>query len=454
MTEFQRAALAVVLVLAWVGWCLWLWWCAHRQQRGSVAPTAGEAATLVAYASQSGTAEALAQKRAEQLRERGDSGRVHLLPLNRVSRETLLAAREALFVVSTYGEGEAPDNGAGFARRYLSGAVHPPLDLSHLDYSVVALGDRAYATFCAFGQALYDGLAALGARARTPLLKVDRQMDDRGVRGVSVDSPLPEWLGGTTKQKDSPGRWQLLERCHLNPGSPGAPLYLISLRPEGNAPHWRAGDVFELRPQGAGWVREYSVASSHAEGLLKLIVRQQFREDGSLGLGSGWLTERCGEGERFNGKIRSNAACHTPDHRRPLLLIGTGSGLAGLRAQLAERASVENPGAAWLIYGERCEKSDRPLAAELENWLQRGVLKHCDRVFSRSARGMRGRYVQELLKGRAEDLIAFLKKGADIYVCGSKSGMGQGVHIALQEILGHEEVENLLETERYRRDLY
>lgn len=38
-------------------------------------------------------------------------------------------------------------------------------------------------------------------------------------------------------------------------------------------------------------MREYSIASIAADGVLELIVRQEQHSDGSLGIGSGWLTE-------------------------------------------------------------------------------------------------------------------------------------------------------------------
>ena len=50
-------------------------------------------------------------------------------------------------MVSTYGEGEAPDNGAHFARQLQATEIR----LDHLEYAVLALGDRRYRHFCGFG---------------------------------------------------------------------------------------------------------------------------------------------------------------------------------------------------------------------------------------------------------------------------------------------------------------
>ncbi|MCW8125692.1 sulfite reductase flavoprotein subunit alpha [Microbulbifer halophilus] len=496
MTEFQRTALAAAAVIAWLGWCLWLYW------RGRRADAAGSAdgVALVAYASQGGTAETLARKRARGLETQGE---VQLLPLNRVSRETLLSTRRALFVVSTYGDGEAPDNGQRFARSYLNGAAGQSLDLSHLSYSVVALGDRTYANFCAFGQAVYEGLAAMGARALEPLVRIDSGAPEP----IRNSAPAPAPVSGNAGTQATEIHWQLTDRQRLNAGSPGDPLYRLVLRACGPSPAWRAGDVLVVRPRrarqqvdrwlerqgldGSTWARvgdrtrplaewlserqlpgrveepgallrgefadwpllpqrEYSVASRPEEGRLILLVRRQLDGQGHPGLGSGWLTRHCPSGDFVIGHIRTNTNCHTPDHRRPILLVGAGSGLAGLRAQLAERALCGNPGKAWLLYGERCPDSDRHLADEIAAWRESGMLARCDRVFSRDGGG----YVQHLLEREAEELISFISRGADIYVCGSKNGMGEGVHAALQRILGSAEVQSMLDSGRYRRDLY
>lgn len=513
MTENQRIVIALVCTLAWLVWVFFLiarhrraLHCARRQQQ-----TQATGAVLIAYASQSGTAAALARQSAEHLRP---SHPVTVLPLSQVSSQTLLAANTALFVVSTYGEGEAPDNGQRFARNYLNGDV-TALDLSHLSYSVIALGDSTYARFCAFGQLLFDGMAKLGAKALEPLHKIDSAGGAAGGIGSSIASAMPAWFNGRLTAKNNEVSkpiiwWRLAERRLLNPGSPGAPLFELTLRAVNDWPRWRAGDVFVLQPRqprevvtqwlaqqeldanewiavdGRGqtlqaWLRdrilptaefdrqkllrgdfsdfpllparEYSVASSCEEKVLRLIVRQQSNARGQLGLGSGWLTEYCEAGELFAGSLRENSNCHTPDHSRPLLLIGAGSGLAGLRAQLAERTAQANSGPVWMIFGERCPDADRPLAGEVGTWLHQGTLSRCDRIFSRGEQS-EFRYVQEFLAAQGAELRSFVSRGADIYVCGNRTGMGEGVHRVFIELLGEREVEGLLDSGRYRRDLY
>ncbi|EXV59520.1 hypothetical protein, partial [Acinetobacter baumannii] len=48
----------------------------------------------------------------------------------------------------------------------------------------------------------------------------------------------------------------------------------------------------------------------------------------------------------------------------------------------------------------------------------------------------------------------WIERGAVLYVCGSIDGMASGVDQALIHILGEEQVDELRQQGRYRRDVY
>ncbi|MGQ7959587.1 PepSY domain-containing protein [Pseudomonas sp. SP16.1] len=414
---------------------------AVRAARGELRASAGEP-WLIGFASQSGFAEQLAWQTAGQLQAAGLP--VQVQPLAKLDEQGLRQARRALFVVSTFGNGEAPDSARGFERKLLGSA----LDLPQLSYAVLALGDRQYQQFCGFAHRLHDWLGRQGARTLFAPLEVD---DGEEGAIATWRQRLAELTGARTTLDSGFAEWTLCGRQLLNPGSQGGPTFLLRLRPE-QASDWQAGDILEVLPDNdpARPARDYSIASVPADGVLELIVRQERHVDGSLGLGSGWLTERLPAGGRMLARVRRNSAFHAPDDDRPLLLIGNGTGLAGLRSLLKARIAAGRR-RNWLIFGERNAACDFHCGAELKAWRAEGWLERLEPVFSRDQTARR--YVQDALR-EALELDAWLADGAAIYVCGSLQGMAAGVDQVLRERLGDEALQRLREEGRYRRDVY
>ncbi|PVZ12378.1 MULTISPECIES: sulfite reductase flavoprotein subunit alpha [unclassified Pseudomonas] len=401
---------------------------------------------LIGFASQSGQAEQLAWQAAAQLQAGGIGAKVRAL--GTISESDLKATDRALFVVSTFGDGEAPDSARLFERQMA--ALHWPLP--HLRYGLLALGDRNYTQFCGFARSLDAWLSAQGATPLFERIEVDNH----------APAALAQWAGQVAAQAGGaavlahPERfspWTLAERRLLNPGSAGAPVYHLRLVPEGLA-SWSAGDIAEILPgpgADAAQAREYSIASLPADGGVELLVRQHRHADGSLGLGSGWLTEHAALGGTVQLHLRRNSAFHAPDDDRPLILIGNGTGLAGLRSLLRQR-EVQGHARNWLLFGERNRAHDLLLGHELEGWLARGHLQRLDLAFSRDQ--AEKVYVQSRLREAAEPLLRWLAEGAALYVCGSLQGMADGVDRTLRELLGEAAVQHLIEQGRYRRDVY
>ncbi len=175
------------------------------------------------------------------------------------------------------------------------------------------------------------------------------------------------------------------------------------------------------------------------------------RPDGTPGLASGWLTRGLAPGAEVGMRIHTNRSFHGPAPQTPLILIGNGTGLAGLRAHWKARAGAAHAGA-WLMFGERTSAHDAFLDSELRAALAAGVLTRLDRVFSRDPGD--GRYVQDLITQNTDELAAWVDRGAAILVCGSLEGMSKGVHEALETALGAETLLSLTGSGRYRRDVY
>jgi sulfite reductase (NADPH) flavoprotein alpha-component len=436
---------ALALVAAWGGLC------AAMLRRATPAVPDGDADWLVVYASQTGNAEYLARQTAATLATGGLSARA--LSIEDLDAGTLAGSTRALFIASTYGEGDSPDAAARFAGVTMAGGA----DLSQLHYAVLALGDSSYTHFCGFGRALDGWLTARGATPLFARIDVDRG-NAEAIAGwqhqlshLAGTSDLPDW------EAPAYGQWRILERTLLNEGSAGAPLYRIALTPaEGALPDWEAGDLVQIRaPRDPDLPREYSIASVPGEGRIELLVRLQRKDDtrdGSLGAASGWLCLEASGSDTIALRIREHARFRLGENAaRPLILIGNGTGLAGLRALLKARIDAgrfDN----WLVFGERNAQVDFLCRDELERWRDAGQLARLDTAFSRD--GSAARYVQHVLAEQADRVRAWIARGAAVYVCGSLQGMASGVHEALAAALGADALDELAAQGRYRRDVY
>jgi len=443
-TEPLRLGGALLLSGSWLALCLNMW----RTHRTSASADAAAADWLVVHASQTGSAEHLAKRSAQLLATGGLAARA--VCMSALDRERLAASPRILFVASTYGEGDAPDTAARFAGRLMAAGV----DLSHLHYAVLALGDKSYANYCGFGRALDAWLAQQGATRLFDRIDVDRGDAhalaewQHHVGRLAGTSDAPDW--------DAPayGEWRIVARTLENPGSAGAPLYRIALRPAAGAlPAWEAGDLAQVSPPAdPDHPREYSIASVPEEDRLELLVRLQRREDGSPGAASGWLCAEAANSDVVRLRLRSHERFRLGDNAaRPLVAIGNGSGLAGLRGLLKTRIAAGRHDN-WLLFGERNAAHDFLLREELEAWREGGQLAHLDLAFSRDQEERR--YVQDVLRAQADRLREWVGRGAAIYVCGSLQGMAGGVHEALGAILGAPQLDALAAEGRYRRDVY
>ena len=416
---------------------------AERAQASADGASKHSTPLLIAYASQTGYAEQIAKQTAQALQAANIPSRVRSLA--ELSVEELSATERALFVVSTYGEGDPPDTGLPFVNSVMS---HSPA-LSRLAYGVLALGDRTYRNFCGFGKTLDGWLRRQCAVPMFDLVEVDNADEaallhwQRHVGALGGNTETPVW----TRNE----RWQIANRKLLNPGSAGHPCFHIELKPvEGARMRWSAGDIAVLTPPGTN-AREYSIASMPSEGSLHILVRQSRRADGTLGVASGWLTEAATIGREVPLRIRVNSNFHSPGDARPIILIGNGTGLAGLRSHLKAREDVRGA-RNWLIFGERNAAHDSFYEQDLDRWRASGVLTRVDFAFSRDQEERV--YVQHLIGRFEKEIRDWVAQGAVIYVCGSAAGMAAAVDGALAAVLGRDVLDVLMAGRRYRRDVY
>jgi sulfite reductase (NADPH) flavoprotein alpha-component len=461
---------------------------------------------LVAFASQTGAAERIAWLTANALAGQAKIN-VRVMALGGLTAAELAQAGTLLVVTSTYGAGEAPDTAQAFVRKQM--ALAP--DFKGLDYAVLALGDRKYdATFCGFGRALDRWLAKGKAKRLFEIVCVNGDDDDAAMGQWATQlNQMGAATSAAALMPGAPRDWILAERRLLNAGSPGGETWHVALTPKDAATTWTAGDIAEVWPRNAQgavdaflerhklngelsfkwhghwtflrdiiahsrlpndhevegvaleWLvqrlegfapREYSIAS--LPGRMELLVRKAVKDDGSIGLGSGWLTRVAEVGGVVKLRLRPNPNFQPPGAKEngeaPMILIGAGTGMAGLRAHLLHRQQ-KKIGGAWLLFGERSAAHDLYYADDIRAWQADGTLEKTHLVFSRDSGPKR--YVQHLVTEQGAEICAWLDRGAALMVCGGLA-MAAGVQDALVAICGQEKLDQMTQAGLYRRDIY
>ncbi|MBO3273779.1 bifunctional nitrate reductase/sulfite reductase flavoprotein subunit alpha [Pseudomonas schmalbachii] len=207
---------------------------------------AGKPVTLL-WASQTGNAEALAERFAARLGEAGLA--VELSSMADYPPAKLNSVDKLLLLSSTFGDGDAPDNGQGFWN-----TLQQQSDLKGLNYAVLALGDPNYDQFCQHGRNLDRRLAELGANALLPRVECDTDYQERADAWLGELLPLLKPTEAVPQEKpaigkDSPHAAKLVANQLLNgPGSAKETrLFAFDLRDSGLT--YEAGDALGVWPR-------------------------------------------------------------------------------------------------------------------------------------------------------------------------------------------------------------
>ncbi|WP_144487878.1 assimilatory sulfite reductase (NADPH) flavoprotein subunit [Bacillus subtilis] len=222
------------------------------------APAVSKEVTVL-YGSQTGNAQGLAENAGKQLEQSGFQ--VTVSSMSDFKPNQLKKVTNLLIVVSTYGEGEPPDNALSF-HEFLHGRRAPKLE--DLRFSVLALGDSSYEFFCQTGKEFDQRLEELGGKRISP--RVDCDLD--------YDEPAAEWLEGVLKglneagggsaapapaaasqtgessySRTNPFRAEVLENLNLNGRGSNKETRHVELSLEGSGLTYEPGDSLGVYPE-------------------------------------------------------------------------------------------------------------------------------------------------------------------------------------------------------------
>lgn len=423
-----------------------IWWQTRSQTpqiTGNV-PMA-QADVLIFVASEGGSTWGFAQTLQDALRKCGH--RVHTSALENF--QTTAATRQVWVLAATYGVGQAPAHASG-ALELIS-----KLKSNKVPVSVLGFGDRQYPAFCAFAEALERQLRSQGWPALLAPECIHQQSAQQFARwGLALAQalneplvlehvprlPLTTVLTLIGRQNFAAARGQPTAILRFAWPAEGLRSFLGT---RGLA-RFSAGDLVGIVPPGSSVPRFYSLASGWQDGFVEICVRQMPGGQCSTHL-LGLQTH-----DAIHAFIRPNSGFALPQSRKPVLLVGAGTGVAPL-AGFIRRNDRRRP--MHLYFGGRDPAQDFYFGPEIERWLGEGRLASLQTVFSRVPGG--GDYVQDALRRDAERVRHWVSQGAIVRVCGSRA-MAQGVADALDAVLAPLQlsVAKLKSKERYAEDVF
>ena len=260
-------------------------WLAGYLSAGDAGPAAQPVASAtsgtkltILYGTESGNCEKLADLSAKVAKKRGFQPTVKNMA--DLAAADLAKFENLLVIVSTWGDGDAPETAVAFHKDFMSAEA---LHLPKLQFSVCAMGDTSYDQFCKIGKDFDTRLETLGGQRVFP--RVDCDLD--------YETPHAQWLQGaldafgpaqaapadaslaatfdfapapTEYTRNNPFRAELLERVLLNGKGTAKETWHYEISLEGSGLSYEPGDSLGIVPQNAPDVVENLLKSAKLSG--------------------------------------------------------------------------------------------------------------------------------------------------------------------------------------------
>lgn len=249
-----------------------------RASKGGVATTSTVTPELtVLFGSESGNSEGLADQTVKTAAKSGFKAKA--VSMGDINPAKLKGIENLLVIVSTWGEGDPPENSVDFVSTLMSDKAP---QLTGTRFSVLSLGDTSYEHFCKTGIDVDARLEALGAQRIYDRKDCDVDFDDdyaawsegalaalSALVTVAPAAPVSSAAPVTTTVKYSrknPFPSKLNERVLLNGRGSAKETIHLEFNLEGSGLTYEAGDALAVIPHNAQDVVDAILVATQLDG--------------------------------------------------------------------------------------------------------------------------------------------------------------------------------------------
>ncbi|QTN31963.1 assimilatory sulfite reductase (NADPH) flavoprotein subunit [Akkermansiaceae bacterium] len=260
-------------------------WLSGFLAAGSAAPAVAAAPVsagklTVLYGTESGNSEELADRAMKEAKKKGFKAvmknMADLAPKDLEKEENLLV------IVSTWGDGEAPETAVSFHKDFMAA----DLKLGKVKFSVCALGDTSYEKFCEIGKQFDSRLEKLGATRIAPRVDCDVDYEDAyagwfdaamKALGPAAAAPLEELQpllsGGVEYGKKNPFPSEVIDNLLLNGEGSAKETIHVELSLDGSGMGYEPGDALAVQPTNCPSMVKDILAAAKLTGTEEIEVK-------------------------------------------------------------------------------------------------------------------------------------------------------------------------------------
>ena len=245
----------------------------------AAAVSAGKLTVL--YGTESGNAEQLADRAVKEAKKKGF--KAVMKNMSDISPADLAKVENLLVIVSTWGDGEAPETAVSFHKAFMSEDVK----LTGVKFSVCGLGDTSYEKFCEIGKQFDARLEALGATRVAPRADCDVDYEDTFAEwfAIALKAITPaaaaaapaayEYAAPVSTEfgKKNPFPSEVIENLLLNGEGSTKETIHVELSLTGSGLQYEPGDALAVQPTNCPAMVKDILAAAKLKGIEEIEVK-------------------------------------------------------------------------------------------------------------------------------------------------------------------------------------